>query len=422
MPTKKIIKDSRGISPAISTIIISGTLLIILVIASFVSGNILELQIASTEFEQAKTNMMLLDEVTQDVALRRGAGGYVQFNQRSGGIGITENTEKIKITGPGQQTYSATLTLKPNVAGTDQAWATFGSGSAHWDRTSDVNDATGVQVTGSTTLKETENLQDTSQTGTINSVTAYIRAKVSGGGGTVEKACILWRTYSTDHESADFDISRTAFADYSQTRTMNPNTGVAWTWAEINALQIGSRATTLGSSEAIQVSEFWIVVDYTSTQADIIYESPNLMSLVYRGGSHVPGSGITLRGNNSPIVSMTNALGYLRVETGQGIQIKLDYHRVRIVEMGTLLVNGTLHNFIEITFLRLKQGNMGGSGTVNVKVQNTDVDTITRTYDGGSVTIQVQLGLNPPKSHPISSAASKTVVMFTEILVQFSTA
>ena len=59
----KITKNRKGISPTIATIIISSTLLIILVIASFVSANVLELQIASTEFEQAKTNMMLLDEV-----------------------------------------------------------------------------------------------------------------------------------------------------------------------------------------------------------------------------------------------------------------------------------------------------------------------------------------------------------------------
>jgi hypothetical protein len=116
---------------------------------------------------------------------------------------------------------------------------------------------------GSTTTsrKETENLADTSQTGTINSVTAYIRAKATGSGD--EQAVILWRTYSTDYESSPVTISTTAFTDYSETRTTNPNTGASWTWTEVNALEIGSRASSLASGETIQVSEYWIDVEYT---------------------------------------------------------------------------------------------------------------------------------------------------------------
>ena len=312
-----------------------------------------------------------------------------------------------------------TLTLRPNAAGTYQNWETFGAPPSHWEGTSDQNDVTGVQSpAGDTTAKETENLQDTSQTGTINSVTAYMRAKSTGsdsnttifsdgfeaadaawddlwdgngatlwdqgtagsgeaahsphtgtydawtsnnnegaltsdninllgatsaslnfwyylddneatdlklylfdgtvydfianlGGGTEstwlqyttasldsqyfisnfriqftsvlgygencfvddvtvnkiilgdEQAVILWRTYDTDYESSAITISRTAFTDYSEARTTNPNSDQAWTWTEINALQIGSRASTLGSGETIQVSKYWIVVDYT---------------------------------------------------------------------------------------------------------------------------------------------------------------
>jgi hypothetical protein len=325
-----------------------------------------------------------------------------------------------------------TLILRPNAAGTYQQWSTFGD-TVHWSLTSDQNDNTGVQVTGTTTLKETENLADTTQAGTINSVTAYMRAKASSstetytlyahqetitiagttyyllkttsadaagttfsqsvgspgrklfgkwvyqltdvisipaatwtvyyraytGGGTVngdidilirksdgttrttiatqvassanwstswatysgtysfpgytvvdqtdyleidfyanvtaskagksaylriddntlapenqtrvegvsldypEKAVIVWRTHSTDYESSATTVSRTAFTDYSETRTVNPYTGQAWTWDEVNNLEIGARATQLGSADTIQVSEFWIIVDYT---------------------------------------------------------------------------------------------------------------------------------------------------------------
>jgi PKD repeat protein len=367
-----------------------------------------------------------------------------------------------------------TTTLYPNAVGTYQAWSIFGGAPTHWQATSDLSDSTGVQITGATTSRETENLQDTSQTGTINSVTAYMRARATsgssqvtyvaagtasgttgnptpaypaglqandlillqvtvrdtsttpttpagftllydpdstgtgrqwiyyrfsngtetgtitvtiGGGackiarmyafrnvalssftegasfgsetgrriyaqdvtttdarrlavsfvfvndnnsvgsftgetggdwveavaefrtnagsdGTVqlqtatmasagtisggsyrmrqsdpwgvrafalipvtdtvaEQAVILWRTHSIDYESSAQTISRAAFTNYSETRATNPNTGSAWTWAEINALEVGSRASTLGTGEIIQCSEYWIVVDYT---------------------------------------------------------------------------------------------------------------------------------------------------------------
>jgi hypothetical protein len=78
-----------------------------------------------------------------------------------------------------------------------------------------------------------------------------------------EKAVIVWRTHSTDYESSATTVSRTAFTDYSETRTTNPYTGEPWTWDEVNNLEIGARATQLGSADTIQVSEFWIVVDYT---------------------------------------------------------------------------------------------------------------------------------------------------------------
>jgi hypothetical protein len=90
-------KNDWAVSPVISTVIISSILLIILVIAAYISTNLLEIQISNTEFEQAKTNILLLNKVIQDVALRPGATSSIQFNQRGGGIGIYKSVEKINI-------------------------------------------------------------------------------------------------------------------------------------------------------------------------------------------------------------------------------------------------------------------------------------------------------------------------------------
>ena len=323
-----------------------------------------------------------------------------------------------------------TVALRPNAAGTYQEWSTFGSGTAHWDRTSDQNDATGVMVTGSTTLGETLNLENPTQTGTINSVTAYaralkestsyvlmkspssttpttggwtnptgafadgtdnayitsakpsasqtyfeygfdippeavishvrirydawtvgdekIRVDVSWDGGTtwsekqvtnlttttettylydvtdvtswtpaeltdanlrvrvdaytvrrasevrldwipvevtyyvVPKFRILWRTHGTDYESSDI-APGAAFTDYSETRTANPHTGLAWTWDEVNALEVGARASALTGSDNIKVSEILVVVRYTPQLLPPV--APSLVS---------PGNGTTI--------------------------------------------------------------------------------------------------------------------------------
>jgi len=80
----------RATSPVISTVMITATLLIILVVATALASNMLEMQLQNLEFEQAKTTMMALDKAIAEVSLRPGAASSVQFNQRSGGIGVYE--------------------------------------------------------------------------------------------------------------------------------------------------------------------------------------------------------------------------------------------------------------------------------------------------------------------------------------------
>jgi|GEM_PF-3122123 len=160
------------------------------------------------------------------------------------------------------------LILRPNAAGTYQAFSTFGSPPSHWQGTSDQSDATGV-VTTNTTNKETQNLASSSDLGTINSVAGYMRAKATGT-STAEAAVFIWRTYNTDYEGTPFPVGRSFFSNYSEVRTTNPNTSSAWTWTEVNALEIGARAALLVPVlESIEVSEFWIVVDYTPYEKQV---------------------------------------------------------------------------------------------------------------------------------------------------------
>jgi len=209
-----------------------------------------------------------------------------------------------------------TLPLRPNLAGTYQAWTLVGS--THPVATSDQSNTSYVYALN-TSSKETENLTDTAQTGTINQVTAYMRAKAPFGGGTAEGANILWRTYNTDYESVAFIISRIAFTDYSQTRQNNPNTNLAWTWTEVNALQVGARASgVLEFEEEIDVSEFWIVVDYTPAGGCNLNTSGNYTlsstCTLSAGGNHITGGDLIIAGG-----------GVLNVQTGSSLTIDAGY-------------------------------------------------------------------------------------------------
>jgi len=520
-----------------------------------------------------------------------------------------------------------TSTLRPNAAGTYQQWSTFGSGSNHWDRTSDQNDATGVQVTGSTTLKETENLQDTSQTGTINSVTAYMRAKETGetlvyqqisyvgatsatgnnptsgsfslpsgwqagdfgifwwytysntktftltgtgtgitqkyqtapsgygrlfigyrtlqsgdstfdwtsssvassttirgasvfrnvdttnpwdadsgtpitftdainpnppavttitdkawvypvfgkmndytsitlpsgytgagsgssfagndasagtaykektpagsedpaawtlGGGLstddgqvwtgalkpassnpVEQTVILWRTYSTDYENSATTISRTAFTDYSQTRTTNPNTGQTWTWNEVNALEIGSRASTLGTTETIQVSEFWIVVDYTLKYNlnlhvrdwDLTDAIPNAYVTMNNGTDYVQASDsngwANYTGVSGTVTVKVQYFGFwvngtfsVTMDSDKTINVQCKLYDVTVLVQESVQnaylvsANVTVYNSTSVQGNKITSGVTGNNG--QVQLLNLPNNTLTFTQYGGA--------------------------------------
>jgi hypothetical protein len=79
--------SKRAVSPVVSAVIITATLLTIIVVATALASSTLETHLQNLEFEQAKTMMMALGKVIAEVSLRPGAASSVQFNQRSGGIG-----------------------------------------------------------------------------------------------------------------------------------------------------------------------------------------------------------------------------------------------------------------------------------------------------------------------------------------------
>lgn len=94
---------------------------------------------------------------------------------------------------------------------------------------------------------------------TINSVS--VKAKVRGIDPVSTTYQLGIRTYSTDYWSSNKDTSGdTSYQLVSETWTVNPNTGVAWTDTEIAALQAGIKKI---NSAAAAITYLYVEIDYT---------------------------------------------------------------------------------------------------------------------------------------------------------------
>jgi hypothetical protein len=191
-----------------------------------------------------------------------------------------------------------------------------------------------------------------------------------------------------------------------------------------NNVWVSIKHLVKGKEDTLFLNYIAVEITYTSVVPELIYESTGLISIVYRGGSKVSGADATLRGDSCPVVNMEGSMSYLRIETGNGVQIKLDYNRVRIINYGVQVGGARLTNITVITFYQLVRGRMGGTETVNVKVQNMfNINPIIREYNTNSLTLRIQLGSN---SHELVLSSQDPKVTTTVILkvihIQVSTA
>jgi hypothetical protein len=110
-------------------------------------------------------------------------------------------------------------------------------------------------------------------TSTVNSVTFHLRLKLTTDGA--HSGGFYWSFYDGNADWTS-TVQSTSVAynwkNFSITYTTNPRTGVAWTYAEINALQIGL-TSYVEANATIAVTQAYIDVNYTtvSTVSDDNY-------------------------------------------------------------------------------------------------------------------------------------------------------
>jgi len=194
----------------------------------------------------------------------------------------------------------ATEILRPNAAGDETALSLYpNSGEANWEdvdeETPDELD-TRVYKTGTSYTRDLYNLPSHSVgSGTINFIKIYFRCQRPGS-GTSCKAKPSLKSDSTVTDGTEVTLT-SSWVTYSEQWSTNPADSAAWSWADIDALQIGVSLKGDGTNPA-RCTQVYVEVDYTATTSK---ESSDT------------GAGVDAKASNNPIATLTDT------ETGSGV-------------------------------------------------------------------------------------------------------
>jgi len=139
-------------------------------------------------------------------------------------------------------TTAATLVVRPTGSGSTISLLPWGSLS-NWqdvDETTPDDGSTYVWSLIGGFNNDTYATQDHgAATGTIDSVIITIRV-IKAGLSSGRTAHTLLVTHGSTYSGADISLDAvSSFTTYSTRYTVNPSTGAAWTWAEIDAMEVG---------------------------------------------------------------------------------------------------------------------------------------------------------------------------------------
>jgi hypothetical protein len=159
----------------------------------------------------------------------------------------------------------ATETLRPNAAGDETNIALqYPTSGEHWDKVDEEtadDDSTYVRDYPVDYVRDLYNLPAHSVgSGTINSITIYFRIRAYSGTGYAKPSQKSGGTVTDGTEQT----CTTSYETKSQTYTTNPATGAAYTWDEIDALQIGVCVKQTSSTSRTYCTQVYVEIDYTA--------------------------------------------------------------------------------------------------------------------------------------------------------------
>jgi len=137
------------------------------------------------------------------------------------------------------------VTLRPSAAGDKTNLPVLVGAATHWEAVDEAtpdydtsyvaeDDGTGGVIT------DLYNLENSDYTGgTINSVTVYALCRSSKVAATQGYGYTTMKTNAVEYNGTSTTLVGVAWFLLSKAYTLNPQTGVAWTWTEVQALQAG---------------------------------------------------------------------------------------------------------------------------------------------------------------------------------------
>jgi hypothetical protein len=162
-----------------------------------------------------------------------------------------------------------TITLRPHATG-DHTGISYQSPAtgAHYDKVDEVtaDGTTYVYTYNSVEEYDLYGIPDhTTENGTINYVKLFYRVCVSTQCYGYFKPTI--KTGGTVYYGTQTIRTTIGWITYNYTWTANPQTGVAWTWDDIDALQIGIAMRVLGGYyDTAGCTQVYVEVNYTPSQ------------------------------------------------------------------------------------------------------------------------------------------------------------
>ncbi|MBI2853339.1 MAG: S8 family serine peptidase [Chloroflexi bacterium] len=288
-------------------------------------------------------------------------GATYYFRAKAVGAGIYYGNQLTLVTLPANPLLSAPSSeiLRPNGAGSETSLdLQYPSSGAHWDKVADViPDEDGSYVENTNVFmqqppwRDLYAIQDHSVgPGSIGGVTIIIWAKTNGA-----SLAISLKTHGqvydyNDHLTILPPSSPTSYYQASRTLSLNPYTGAAWTWDEVDALEAGvSLGPTSASPHWSRATQVYVAVDYTPVTSNSALLRGVLTSLGTASSVNVSFQWGTQPGTYTgetpvQVMTATGAFSYQLTGLTPGAPY---YYRAKAVGVGTTL--GEVRSFTTST-------------------------------------------------------------------------
>jgi len=166
---------------------------------------------------------------------------------------------------------TSTETLRPSGVGSETSISIqYPASTYHWDKIDETtadDSSTYLRTDKATYQRDLFAVANhTAGSGTINSITIYFRVTL-GSGATEYRtgyAKPSLKTNGTVVDGTQVSANNNVWTNHSETWTTNPVTTVAWTWADIDNLEIGiSLNSALADWQLADCTQVYVVITYT---------------------------------------------------------------------------------------------------------------------------------------------------------------